>query len=857
MVARKRRAVTNLTFMFVCSVIFSIFLFASNAGANPSPWNDWKNRCMVVLSETAGEDRINEPVEVTVELSGTKADGSDIRVIDDAEIEVPYQIVEKGPDGIFTMAFFANVPKQSSKNYFILYNNPEAGDPAYDKVSSAVDNKARTWQTNDVFIQWGGKAGYYVDTTRPITALKFDDSGLGIPAKAVDRITDDWNNWDPDMSYGYLGSNLSGSNPYGFGSETGSIVTNGPVFSEFKLGSALIRSYKGKKNWIVANGSVDSLLMFGHWYNREKHGGAPENIIKDNGPGGGGPHPIYYSSANINPLYMCFRRTDIGLVFGALGINTASWYISAKESGGYDRTISFNDSVGRPDAKIYWYSDTSNGYARIESFSRQVLNPLKVNIVADTEPPVTTISVTPEKPDGLNDWYVTNPQVALSSNEDGTTYYQLDNAAALVYSEPIIIPEGRHVLSCYSVDVFGNKEQPKIIKFSVDVASPDAPVLLLPADGTLINESTPTYSWDAGHDENSGLSHYDLYIDNIFIIEDIGVSEGEISSPELNDGLHKWFIRAYDQAGNFADSQVFELTIDTTPSETKPGVTPTGPDGQSGWYIAEPSLCFSTNETSTIYYCFDSDEHQVYESTITVPEGIHEISYHSVDSAGNREDEKSLELKVDCSQPEINASIQTQHPDNLYVTGEPITFTYSATDCISGIESIFAKVDDEVISNDASLSFEVPGDHKFEVIAIDAAGNKSSLIKEFTVTTIYDFKWLPPVSKKCDSEGKTHGLNHRSTIPIKFAVFGSAGRFITDESVMVVVSDGIDTAVFTYGTERDDIKIKTDDEQYLLHLCLKDYAWLEPGDKCKVSVYFGGGEGSLGILQGEVTFELK
>jgi len=856
-VTPKRRAVTNIVFTLVCSIVFSIVLFASNAGANSSPWNDWKNRCMVVLSETAGEDRINEPVEVTVQLDGAKADGNDIRVIDEAEAEIPYQIVEKGPDGTFTLTFFANVPKQSSRNYFVLYNNPEAGDPDYDEVSSTVDNKARTWQTNDVFIQWGGKAGYYVDTTRPITALKFDDSGLGIPVKAVDRITDDWNNWDPDMSYGYLGSNISGSNPYGFGSATGSIVANGPVFSEFKLGSAVIRSYKGKKNWIIANGSVDSLLMFGHWYNREKHGGAPESIIKDNGPGEGGPYPVYYSSTMANPLYMCFRRTDNGLVFGAIGINTASWHISAKESGGYDRIISFNDSAGKPDAKIYWYSDTSNGYAKIESFSRQVLSPLKVDIIMDIQLPVTTISITPEKPDGLNDWYVTNPQVTLSSNEDGITYYQLDNAATLVYSEPIIVPEGKHVLSCYSVDAFGNKEQPKITKFNVDITPPDAPVLLMPPHGTLINESTPTYSWDAGNDENSGLSHYDLYIDDRVVVEGIGVSDGEISSPELNDGLHKWFIRVYDQAGNFADSQIFELTIDMMPAETKPHITPADSNGQSGWYITEPSLCFSTNETSTIYYRLDSEEYQVYESTITVPEGIHDVSYYSVDLAGNREDEKSLQLKIDCSQPEISASIYTQHPDNLYVTGEPITFMYSATDSISGIESAVAKVDDKVISSGTSLRFEVPGDYRFEIISIDVAGNKSSLIKEFTVTGTYDFKWLPPISKKCDSKGKTHRINHRSTIPIKFAVFDDVGRFIADESVMVVVSDGTDVAVLTHGAGRDDIKIEPDSEQYLLNLHLKNYAWFEPGNKCIVSVYFGGGEESLGVLQGEIWFELK
>jgi len=856
-IARKRRVVTNLTFTLVCSIVFSIFLFASNAGASLSPWNEWKNRCLVVLSETAGEDRINEPVEVSVKLSGAKADGSDIRVIDGAQTEVPYQIVEKGSDGTFTLAFFANVPKQSSKNYFILYNNPEAGDPGYDKSSSAVDNKARTWQTNDIFIQWGGKAGYYVDTKRPITALKFDDSGLGVPAKAVDRITDDKGDWGEDKSYGYLGSNISGPNPYGFGSETGSIVANGPVFSEFKLGSALIRSYKGKKSWIVTNGSVDSLFMFGRWYDREKHGSSPENIIKDNGLADVGPYPVYYASSQVGPGYMCFRQSVTGLVFGAIGIDTASWYIAAKESGGYDRLISFNNSSNIPNAKIYWYSDISNGYTKIESFSKQTLNSLKVEVVTDTEPPTTDIIVTPEEADGVNGWYVTQPKVKLLTDEDATIYYQLDDGDALKYAEPFTVGDGQHKLVYYAIDSFGNVEDEKLAAINVDTLPPITPSLLTPEDGALINILTPTYRWNPGSDIGSGLSRCELYVDDEVLVGNIDQAATDTVSPALSDGLHSWFLRVYDQAGNFINSPVFEFTVDSVPAETSASIYPATPDGNNGWYLKEPMLSLSTNETATILYSFDQAEYKAYESTMTIPEGIHKLYYYSVDLAGNKEMEKLLGINVDCSQPALDLKILPEHQDGFYLVNEPITFSYSATDSVSGIESVVAKVDGQVISNDQQLSFISPGAHRFEVIAEDRAGNKTSMIKEFNINISYEFKWLPPISKRClQSKGITR-INYRSTLPVKFAVFDADGNFVVDQSVKVVVSNDSNSKTFTSEAVGGEIKINAEDSQYKLNLYLKEFSWLKPDDKCAISVYFGGNNEQPGVAHGEIEFKLR
>jgi len=641
-----------------------------------SEWSGWENRAIVNVIEMVGEDRINEPVEINVKLDKAKSDGSDIQIIDSTGQEVPYQLIHIGDDKTFILTFFANVPSLKSQKFYVLYNNPVAKKPNYGQTHSVLDNQLRVWQTNEVFIQWGGKAGYYRQTTEPITVLKFDDIGSGIPSNGIDRLTDDVNAWDPDKSYGYLGSTINGYDPLGFGSSQGLITANGPVFSEIKLGSAWIRSYKGKKNWIMTDGSADSLHMFGRWYDREKHGGSAERLIRDNGLGDAGPWVTYYSSTQANPGYMCFRRSDTGLIFGAVGANTARWSITAKESGGYDRIISLNDSSTRPNAKIYWYSDTSNSYEGIERFSKQMLNPLKVEVIVDTEPPVTNATITPSLPDGLNEWYVTQPQIKLSSSEDGTTYFRLN-----------------------------------------------------------------------------------------------------------------------------------------------------------------------------------AEDYRTYESTITIPEGMHDLYYYSIDLAGNEEQEKSLQLKVDYSLPEIKSDLYPVRINNHYYINELITFSYEATDSVSGVGSIDAALDGTSILNGDQVSFSKVGEHSLSIKAIDVAGNVASKTETFTVG--YGFKWLPPVKKKDDLEESPYIVRRNSTAPITFGAFDGLGKFVVDESVKVVVSDGANEAVFVYGKRGDSIKINPCNGRYLLNLRTKNYPWLKPGGDYSISVYFGGDSQHTGVLHDKVTLELK
>lgn len=89
----------------------------------------------------------------------------------------------------------------------------------------------------------------------------------------------------------------------------------------------------------------------------------------------------------------------------------------------------------------------------------------------------------------------------------------------------------------------------------VDTTPPDAFDLSAPSNGSLTNESLPTFSWNASSDAESGLAKYQLYIDGSLAKDDIdpAATSAQPDNP-LSDGVHAWYVRAYDNAGNSTDS---------------------------------------------------------------------------------------------------------------------------------------------------------------------------------------------------------------------------------------------------------------------------------------------------------------
>lgn len=112
-----------------------------------------------------------------------------------------------------------------------------------------------------------------------------------------------------------------------------------------------------------------------------------------------------------------------------------------------------------------------------------------------------------------------------------------------------------------------------------DIVAPSVPVLISPANGSLINDSTPTFVWQQSTD-NVAVSYYQLYIDGSLVHNNIptgSTSNGNYTlvynsgagtysltkSASISDGSHTWQVKAYDVAGNFSESVIWSFTIDT------------------------------------------------------------------------------------------------------------------------------------------------------------------------------------------------------------------------------------------------------------------------------------------------------
>jgi hypothetical protein len=108
---------------------------------------------------------------------------------------------------------------------------------------------------------------------------------------------------------------------------------------------------------------------------------------------------------------------------------------------------------------------------------KQSNNDKAVGVGCDGTTPVTTITLNPSAPNGLNGWYVSNVVFTLKATDDmsgvANVYYKLDGGAAVPYSSAVTIStDGNHTIAYYAVDKVGNTETEKSVAIHVDKTMP-------------------------------------------------------------------------------------------------------------------------------------------------------------------------------------------------------------------------------------------------------------------------------------------------------------------------------------------------------------------------------------------------
>jgi len=213
---------------------------------------------------------------------------------------------------------------------------------------------------------------------------------------------------------------------------------------------------------------------------------------------------------------------------------------------------------------------------------------------ADAAPPETSLFMNTTTPDGDSGWYITRPQITLSSDESGTSYYQWDatlTAGWQTYSGPFGALEDTHTLYYFSVDTAENTETTKSQLFAglkIDTTAPVDPGLTSPTHTISTPSALQTVKIDlsGAFDGESGLDGYSASwssdaSETPAATKNLDAAETSTTSSALADG-NWWFnLRTKDIAGNWTSTvHMGPFVIDATPPGPPTNLAGTPGDSQ-------------------------------------------------------------------------------------------------------------------------------------------------------------------------------------------------------------------------------------------------------------------------------------
>jgi hypothetical protein len=159
----------------------------------------------------------------------------------------------------------------------------------------------------------------------------------------------------------------------------------------------------------------------------------------------------------------------------------------------------------------------------------------------------------------------------------------------------------------------------------------------------------------------------------------------------------------------------FQDSADYTPPTTTASFS--GAPGSNGWYRGPVQVTLAATDNNGVaatWYAVDGGAAQPYTAPFTVSaNGVHTLSYWSVDTAGNQEVHHSQSLTIDATPPAVSASaavelVRGQGGGSVAVT----TVSGHITDTPSGVDLAGATyaVTDEYGQNQPSGAVTLQGD---------------------------------------------------------------------------------------------------------------------------------------------------
>jgi hypothetical protein len=361
--------------------------------------------------------------------------------------------------------------------------------------------------------------------------------------------------------------------------------------------------------------------------------------------------------------------------------------------------------------------------------TKTVTLPAAVKTVTTTQkttvppPPQTSAVMSPADADGLNGWYTTRPTVALTPMDGRAAWYRWDGSKTWIkYTSERKVAEGTHVFRFYAV--VNKRAEAKQFRWTyVDLSSPTAPTGLHVVNRA---ENSIELAWDASTDAVSGLSHYQLFVDDVLL-------QSPASGSAVVDGLipgheYKFFVKAVDVAGN-ASHATSALSVHTLPPGTSVTTNPSPPDGTNGWFITAPSIVLASHAPGgSVNYQWDNHvvfPPRAYTAPLAASEGVHVLRCYSTGIDGASGPNLDTTFSVDTiAPPAPSASAVVSGTTEIDLSWNAVTDAGSGLACYEVWDgaSLFATT--------TATAYRCSGlgalaGHEFYVAAVDVAGNRA------------------------------------------------------------------------------------------------------------------------------------
>ncbi|WP_174728855.1 OmpL47-type beta-barrel domain-containing protein [Mesobacillus harenae] len=334
-------------------------------------------------------------------------------------------------------------------------------------------------------------------------------------------------------------------------------------------------------------------------------------------------------------------------------------------------------------------------------------------------------------------WVSEDVTITLTAADEhsgiAATYYSINGSEFTDGTSFTVTEEGINKVSYYTVDEAGNQEEAKTAEVKIDKTSPktasNEPAVWVNEDVTITLTAT---------DSHSGITA------TYYSINGSEFTEGT-SFNVTEEGINKVYYYSVDEAGNKEATKMAEVMIDKTAGV----ISSNAPDV---WVNEDVAVTLTAADDHSgiakTYYSINGSEFAEGSSIVVDQEGVNEISYYSIDHAGNKEETKTDEVKIDKTLPVITTNF-----NELYELGSTLQLDYKTLDELSGIASetvIFSRPGELLgteIYKGSNLTLDQPGDYTVIIIAKDHAGNITSVKKQFTVYIPATVEVTPKVVK--------------------------------------------------------------------------------------------------------------